>query len=144
MTRDESVARIDALGSETDQQLEQGLVEDARKLLGMLPDRALVRMSESWIRRQPDEPGVIEFFWSRSFNPLNPGNRITTIRTRGDGRFDVAVRTSSTETFDAANWQRAENGEPLAGELSLHADALNHWLMRWWIGKSARPMTPHM
>ena len=113
------------------------IVQNARKLVGMLPDRALAKMSVGWIRRSPDNAAVIEFFWSLSFNMLNPGNKMTTIGALGGGEFSVELRTSA-ERFNAGKWQRGGDGEPKPGVLSLATDgaqSLVDELMNWQVGK---------
>lgn len=61
---------------------------------------------------------------------------MTTIRTLGDGRFSVELRTSS-EKFDPAKWQRDNCGEPLVGTLSLQTEGaqdLIEALADWQVG----------
>jgi hypothetical protein len=137
MTRDEALARIDSIEADPSFQPGNSSADDARKLLGMLPEQALARMSPGWIRPQHDDSSTIEFFWSRSGLLLSPGNRTTNIRTRGDGEFGVEPRTSSAEGFDATKWQRTADGEPIVGALSLadeDAQNLLTELCKWQIG----------
>jgi hypothetical protein len=123
MTRDEALARIDRLASEPDFGAKEGTIEDARKLVDMLPERALSVLHEGWIRPRHDDPGSIEFFWSRStFSIFDIGNRITILRTLGDGEFGVEPRPASPEEFDPSKWQRSDDGEPMVGILSLNRE----------------------
>lgn len=138
MTRDEARSRILSFEADPSFQPEASEVEDALKLVEMLPDRALERMSESWIRLTSTEPKRIEFFWSRAFKVNNPGNRITSITTRGNGRFSVNLRKTSGD-FDVKDWQRAANGDPAIGELSLTDEGAQHLvdgLAKWQVGES--------
>lgn len=118
MTRDQALARIDAIESDPAFQSGTGAADDARKLVALLPERALAKMSEGWIRIQDQNPGGIEFFWSRSFNMFNPGNRITTFCTTGNETFRVELRGDPAQ-FDAASWQRSDDGTPMKSVLSL-------------------------
>ncbi len=123
MTRDETLARIDRLAADPDFRAKEGAIEDARKLVNMLPERALSSLQGSWVRPRHDDPGSIEFFWSRStFSIFDPGNRIITLRVLGDGEFGVEPRTASLEEFDPSTWQRGDDGEPMVGTLSLNRE----------------------
>jgi hypothetical protein len=138
VTCDEALARIASIEADPAFQPGRGSADDARKLVGMLPERALHVMAEGWIRRHGDDPAVIEFFWSNSFKMHNPGQRITAIRTLGDGTFGVELRTSSVR-FDATKWQRADDGEPRVGLLSLNVEGgqkLVDEVFDWQLGSS--------
>jgi len=129
MTRDEAFARLNAIGAVTG--------NDARKLVEMLPEQALAVMSEGWIRPQHDEPSTLEFFWSRGGLLLSPGNRTTTIRSRGDGQFTVELRNSSPERFNESMWQQNANGQPMVNTLSLNdkgAEKLLIEVCKWQLG----------
>ena len=87
MTRDEILARINRLAAEPDLRAKERAIEDARKLVNRLPERALSVLHESWVRLRYNDAESIEFFWSRSsFSMFDIGNHITTIRTLGDGK----------------------------------------------------------
>jgi hypothetical protein len=121
MTRDEALARIDQLASKSDDGVKEGVIEDARTLVDMLPERALSVLLKEWIRRVNDKPASLEFFWSRStFTMFDVGNRVTILRAIGDGEFDVEPNTLSPEEFDPAKWQRGNDGAPMVGTLSLN------------------------
>jgi hypothetical protein len=127
MTREEATAQLDAIASEAANTISLEKVDDARRLLSMLPDKALEKDRKCWIRHRPD---AIEFFFSRSGFQFAVGNRITTMQTLGGGNFTVE-RGGNLVPFDVSSWQKAEDGHPVPGRLSLGREGVQEFLDAW-------------
>ena len=129
MTRAEALNRIDRLVIEPGSNIRPGHALDARRLVDVLPPRALEALRERRIRPEPIQRDQVEFFWSRSADLMAHGNRITRLHTLGEGRF--AVLTGEPHSI---RWQCSPDGCPMPEVLVLDSDgseALLVQLVEW-------------
>jgi hypothetical protein len=114
MTHDEALAVISSLESDDAIDLACGRAEDARRLLSLLPARAVAKIGRNGtIRIHPSKPGEIDFYWYRGPFLFSPGNRITNITTVGEATFIVRSSVAKEQ------WQRDSEGNPIIGRLNL-------------------------
>ena len=131
MTKNEAFSSIDRLGSDAVPPIDLTHIEDAKRLIEILPERALRALREVWLRAEPIEGNQIEFFWSRSADIMNAGNRITRFQTLGNGQFDVLIGDPSR-----IRWQRSPDGYPIPDVLALDSDgsqALIEQIVEWQV-----------
>ncbi len=131
MTKDEAHRRLDEIGSEPTAKINLDQINDARRLVEVLPDKALQVLSVEQIRPEPVATDQLEFFWSRSAKLMDPGNRITRLQTLGGWRFAVLTGEPNTIT-----WQRSPDGCPMPDVLALDSDgseALLKQIIDWQI-----------
>lgn len=131
MTKAQAIGRIDILANEPSLAMRAEQVHDARRLVDLLPERALLALLEDWIRLEPIHADQIEFFWSRSADLMVAGNRITRLQTLGSGRFSVL-----TGEPDSIRWQRSPEGDYLPDVLAIDGDgleALIKQLIEWQV-----------